>query len=289
VEEIIDYLKPRSGEIFIDATFNEGGHSKEIFKKIEPNGKILGIEWDKSVYEKAQKEFSKDLYQSNIIVVNDSYINLAEIAKENKINNVDGILFDLGMSSWHIEESGRGFSFNREEPLDMRYSSKSKITAYDVVNGYSQENLEYIIREYGDERNSRRIAKSIILKREISPIETTKGLTEAIESVVPHKMFGKKIHVATKTFQAIRIEVNQEIENLKKGLKQSIGTLGKGGRLAVISFHSLEDRVVKNQFREWKNEGMCEIVTKKPVKPKKEEVLDNPRSRSALLRVLQKY
>ncbi|MDD5696642.1 MAG: 16S rRNA (cytosine(1402)-N(4))-methyltransferase RsmH [Candidatus Pacebacteria bacterium] len=268
LKKTIEYLQIKENENFIDCTLSEGGHAKEILKRNEPKGKVLGIEIDKEVFEKIKKENIERL-----TVANDNYANLKEIVKKNNFDKISGILFDLGMSSYHIDESKRGFSFQKNEPLSMSYSG-SGLTAEEIVNRYSFENLERIIREYGEEKFARKIAQKIIEER---PIKTTFQLTEAIRKAVARQ---GKIHFATRTFQALRIEANQELENLKQALPQALEILEKGGRLVAISFHSLEDRIIKNFLKD--NE--IELLTEKPVLPDEEELQSNPRARSAKLR-----
>jgi len=275
LKQTIEYLQIRENENFIDCTLSEGGHAKEILKRNKPKGKVLGIELDKEVFEKIKKESNERL-----IVVNDNYKNLEQIVKENRFENVSGILFDLGMSSYHVDESKRGFSFRKNEPLLMNYSG-SGLTAGEIVNQYSLKDLERIIREYGEEKFARKIALKIIEER---PMETTFQLIEAIRKAIPSHYRQGKIHFATRTFQALRIETNQELENLKQALPQAMEILQKGGRLAAISFHSLEDRIIKNFFKENK----VELLTKKPVLPDEEEIRFNPRARSAKLRAVKK-
>ena len=212
---------------------------------------------------------------NRLILVNDSYTNLKKIVKKYKFGPISGILFDLGMSSWHLEESGRGFTFLKDELLDMRYSLENDLTAEEIVNNYSQEKIEKILKEYGEERFAKRIAKRIIHHR---PIKSTFQLVEIIKKAIPGKR--TKIHPATRTFQALRIAVNDELNNLEKALLQAVEVLEKGGRIIVISFHSLEDRIVKNFFKD----SNLKVLVKKPVIPSQEEVKTNRRSRSAKLR-----
>jgi len=272
-KEVLQYLDPKPNENFIDATIDGGGHTTTILGKIKPNGKVLGIELDKDICVKLSLTQTERL-----VLVNDSYVNLKEIVKKSKFTSINGILFDLGMSSWHLEESGRGFSFMRDEPLDMRYSLENNLTDEKIINNYSQEEIEKILKEYGEERFARRIAKRIIKER---PIKTTLQLVEIIKRVVPGRT---KINPATRTFQALRIAVNDELNNLRKVLPQAIKVLAPGGKIVIISFHSLEDRIVKNFFKS----SNLNILTKKPVRPSKEEIKINPRSRSAKLRAAMK-
>ncbi len=275
LKQAVEYLQIKENENFIDCTLNGGGHAKEILKRNRPEGKVLGIEIDKEVFEKIKKENIERL-----VAVNENYSNLKEIAERNRFDNVSGILFDLGMSSYHIDESERGFSFKKNEPLLMNYSG-SEPTAEEIVNQYSLKDLERIIKEYSEEKFARKIAQRIIEER---PIKTTFQLTETIRKAVPRHYQQGKIHFATRTFQALRIETNQELENLKQALPQALEILEKGGRLVAISFHSLEDRIIKNFFKE---KGL-ELLTKKPVLPDEEEIKSNPRARSAKLRAAKK-
>ena len=274
-KEVIQYLDPKPNENFIDATIDGGGHATIILEKNGPRGEVLGIEIDKQLFRSLK---TKD----RLVLVNDSYLNLKEIVERKKFRKIAGILFDLGMSSWHLEESGRGFSFLRNEPLDMRYHSQSPLTAKKIVNYYSFVEIEKILREYGQEKFSQRIAKEIIESREIQPLKTTWQLAEIVRKAVPVNYERGRINPATRAFQAIRIAVNDELNNLKKVLPQALEILDKNGRLVIISFHSLEERIVKNFFRE--NKDFLKILTKKPINPSLEEIKNNPRSRSAKLR-----
>lgn len=295
-KEVLEYLDPKANENFIDCTIGEMGHTAAILEKNEPKGKVLGIEVDYELYEKleaAETKNQKPKIKNRLILVNDSYTNLKKIVEKYKFQPVAGILFDLGMSSWHLEESGRGFTFLKDEPLDMRYNFQFPIpnfqlTAEKIVNEYSQEKIENILREYGEEMFAKRIAKKIIEERKIKPIKTTFQLVEIIKKAVPRRYQRKKIHWATRTFQALRIAVNDELNNLEKVLPQTIDILKPQGRLVIISFHSLEDRIVKNFFKEETKKSLIKILTKKPINPSQEEIKINPRSRSAKLRACQK-
>jgi 16S rRNA (cytosine1402-N4)-methyltransferase len=291
-KEVLEFLNPKPNENFVDCTINGGGHAAAILKKNGPKGRILGIEIDRELYNElnsrmAEFPISNFQFPNRLILVNDSYANLKEIVKKNNFGPVNGILFDLGMSSWHLEESGRGFTFLKDEPLDMRYNfqfpiSNFQLTAEKILNKYSQEEIERILREYGEERFSKRIAKKIIENR---PIKTTFDLVRVIRQAIPQ---GQKIHPATRTFQALRIAVNQELDSLEMALPQAEDILASGGRLAVISFHSLEDRIVKNFFKNSclpAGRANLKILTKKPIIPSKQEIKENLRSRSSKLRV----
>lgn len=279
-KEVLKYLDPKPNENFIDATIGQAGHTLAILKKNWPEGKVLGIEIDPQLYEKLQKA----KIENRLILVNDSYTNLKKIVKSYNFKRVSGILFDLGLSSWHLEESKRGFSFLRPEILDMRYNLKLQLTAQKIVNYSSLFDLEKILKEYGEEKYAKRISKEILKERKIKPIKTTFQLVEIIKKAVPRRYLHQKLHFATKTFQALRIAVNDELNNLKKALPQAWEVLRPKGRLVVISFHSLEDRIVKNFFKNLAKEGKLQILTKKPIRPSQEEIKLNPRSRSAKLR-----
>ncbi len=284
-KEVIEYLKPKPNENFIDCTVGEGGHTTSILERNGPKGKVLGIELDPGMYQQLKQTA---VVPNRLILINDSYTNLKEIVKECEFKPIQGILFDLGMSSWHLEKSKKGFSFLRNEPLDMRYDSKNQndLTAYKIINEYSQEEIEKILSEYGEERFSKQIARGIVRIRKIRPIKTTFDLVGIIKRAIPYRYLHQKIHFATRTFQALRIAVNNELESLKEGLSQSLEVLEVGGKLVVISFHSLEDRIVKRFFKE-KNSSL-EVLTKKPITPSEIEIKINPRSRSAKLRAATK-
>jgi len=291
IKEVLKYLNVGPNKNFIDATIGEGGHALAILEKSRPNGKVLGIDWDPEQIKNCKVRTQK--FKERIILVHGSYGNLKKILEKVRFGPVHGILLDLGMSSWHIERSGRGFTFRKNEPLDMRYNSdverKEKnndyLTAQEIINRYSENEIEKILKEYGEERFARRIAKRIVTERKRRPIKSTIDLVEIIKKAVPPAYRRKRIHYATRTFQALRIAVNNELDNLKKVLPQAVKTLEKGGRLVVISFHSLEDRIVKRFFRECDE---IKILTKKVVIPSKEEIKNNPRSRSAKLRAGEK-
>ena len=283
-KEVLKYLKPESNENFIDATLGEAGHSLSILEKNRPKGKVLGIELSRTLYQNLLK-----INIARLILANDSFINLRRIAEEKNFKGISGVLLDLGLSSWHLKESKKGFSFLKDEGLDMRYNdSFTETTAEEIINEWSEEEIVNILREYGEERFARRIARGIIKERKLKPIKTTFGLVKIIERAVPPWYRYKKLHLATKTFQALRIAVNDELNNLKKVLPQTIEILEKRGRIVVISFHSLEDRIVKNFFRDNFKKGSIKILTKKPIKPGEEEIIQNPSSRSAKLRAAVK-
>ncbi|MDO8601323.1 MAG: 16S rRNA (cytosine(1402)-N(4))-methyltransferase RsmH [bacterium] len=279
-KEVIDYLDPKPNENFIDCTVNGGGHTLAILERNGPKGKVLGIDADAEIIKNLAS-------QKRLIPVCDNFANLDEIAKREKFSSVSGILIDLGFSSWHLEESGRGFSFQKQEPLDMRYNSENQLTAGKILNFWSAPEIEKILTEYGEEKFAREIAREIISSRQIAPIQNTFQLVAIIKKAVPGWYQRQKIHPATRTFQALRIAVNDELNNLQIVLPKALEILKKGGRLVVISFHSLEDRIVKNFLREKAKENLINILTKKPVEATFQEIQANPRSRSAKLRAAQ--
>ena len=285
LQEVMHYLEPKPGQKFIDATFGAGGHSLAILEAVGINGKVFGIEWNEELYEAAHGRFGGI---KRLVLVNDNYRNLKRVAEEKGFIDADAILMDLGFSSWHIEQSGRGFSFQKDEPLDMRYSEKESLTAAEIVNQWPPQMLEKILKEYGEERFAEKISEAVVEARKEKPIVDTFKLVEVIKEAVPGWYSKGRLNPATKTFQALRIAVNRELENLKEGLSQAPEVLRSGGRLAVISFHSLEDRMVKNAFRDFEKNGIGRVITKKPVRPSKEEISLNPKSRSAKMRVFQK-
>ncbi|MEM1563166.1 MAG: 16S rRNA (cytosine(1402)-N(4))-methyltransferase RsmH [Candidatus Bathyarchaeia archaeon] len=284
-EEVIRFLDPKPNENFIDCTVGEGGHALALLERSKPSGKVLGIDADPIILERLKRKVEAADYEKRLILVCDNFANLSEIVEKYSFKRVSGILFDLGLSSWHLEESGRGFSFLRNEPLDMRYNPENPLTAEAIVNFWSLRDIWTILRVYGQERFARRIAEEIVRSR---PLKTTVDLVMAVERATPSWYHRGRIHFATKTFQALRIAVNNELENFEKALPQALNIMNEGGRLVVISFHSLEDRIVKNFLREKAKEGLVKILTKKPVRPTMKEVAENPRARSARLRAALK-
>ncbi len=281
-KEVLQYLNPRPNENFIDGTIGNAGHANLILEKTAPFGKLVGIDEDAQQIVHARRATEK--FNERIILVNDSYANIQEIVGRVRVQPVHGILLDLGYSSWHVDESGKGFSFQKNEPLDMRYG-KGELTAEKIINEWPERELEKVIREYGEERFSKKIAQSIVRQRKIQKIQSTLELVKILEDAVGNKYRGERIHYATRTFQALRIAVNGELDNLQQFLPQAIEILAQGGRLGIISFHSLEDRIVKNFF---KNQQNIQILTNKPVIASDEEIASNPRARSAKLRAIQK-
>ena len=299
LEECISGLNIKKDGIYVDGTLGGAGHSKEILKRLSNNGLLIGIDRDEEAL-KAAKDNLKEF--QNVIYVHNNHDNIKEILEELKIDKVDGILLDLGVSSYQLDERNRGFSYLGENELDMRMDKSQKLTAKDVVNKYKEEDLANVIYEYGEERFSRQIARNICEQRKQKKIETTKELVDIIENSIP-KRFQNDGHPAKRTFQAIRIEVNNEIKPLYNTVLNSIDCLKTGGRLVIITFHSLEDRAVKNAYIEAKGKCTCpkdlpycvcgakslgEIITKKPITATDEEIEENSRSKSAKLRIFER-
>ncbi|MFH1162265.1 MAG: 16S rRNA (cytosine(1402)-N(4))-methyltransferase RsmH [Candidatus Jorgensenbacteria bacterium] len=300
LEEVIRVMEPKPGDFIIDGTLGGGGHARELAKRIGPSGMLLGIDWDADAVRRA-KETLSTLTIKRLAIVQGNYAELSAVLAKEKLPKADSLLLDLGLSSDQLADSGRGFSFEGDEPLDMRYDPKSgNPSAAEVVNGTREEELADIIFRYGEERNARRIAKAIVAARRKEKILRTPDLIRVIESVVPRPSFAKlppspklrrtgrtgkgKFHPATKTFMALRIFVNREFENLETILEKLPAVVRRGGRAAIITFHSLEDRIVKKCFQELVKSGKATLLNKKPIIPTREEIFKNPRSRSAKLR-----
>ena len=289
LHEVIDGLDLKPGDIFVDGTLGGGGHSEEVLKRFGNRVKIIGIDLDSDAVRRSEERLGQS--QGDIKFIEGSFRNLNAILDSLNIKGVDKILLDLGLSSNQFEESGRGFSFQKNEPLIMSFKKDLKeadLTAKEILNTWDLENIITIIKSYGEEKFAWKIAKAIVERREVKPIETTFDLVEIIKSATPKFYHHRKIHPTTKTFQALRITVNDEIESLKEGIRKGFEILNNGGRLAVISFHSLEDRVVKQFFKEKGTEGQAKILTKRPIIPSDEEIGQNPRSRSSKLRIIEK-
>lgn len=285
-KEVLQYLDPKPNENFIDCTIGEAGHTLAILEKTSPEGKALGIDFDPKILKSLESRILNLELRKRLILVCDNFANLKEIIERKKFRPVHGILFDLGMSSWHLEESGRGFSFLRNEPLDMRYNPQGPLTAGKIINYWSGSEIEKVLRECGEERFAKQISRKIIETRKRRPIKSTFQLVEVIRKAAPGKYRAGRIHFATRTFLALRIAVNDELGNLKRVLPQTLRVLEPGGKLCIISFHSLEDRIVKNFLKD--NEGFFRALTKKPLTPSEAEIKINPRSRSAKLRAAVK-
>ncbi|TSD02853.1 MAG: 16S rRNA (cytosine1402-N4)-methyltransferase [Parcubacteria group bacterium Athens0714_16] len=293
LKETIDGLNLKKGNTILDATLGEGGHSFEICRNLNGDAHIIGIEADTDAIEKAKEKFFSDdiVKKSKFIFKEGNFRNLEQTLDELGVEKIEGALFDLGIRSANLEESKRGFTFQKDEPLIMTLSKQSTsepFTAEEIVNEWEEENIKDILEGYGEERFAKQIAKNIVLRRKIKPIKTTFELVDVISEVIPKRYKGGKTHFATKTFQAIRITVNDEIGALKDGIAKAFDKLNKGGRMVVISFHSLEDRIVKRFFKEKALEKKGILITKKPITPSDEEISKNPRSRSGKLRIIQK-
>jgi len=286
-KEVIESLSPEQNENFVDCTIGEGGHSEEIIKYIGPDGKILGIDLDP--HQISASQWLQAQFKERIILANDSYTHLKEIIERKNFGPVDGILLDLGMSSAQLEGTHKGFSFQVDQGLDMRYNDEvGHLTAEKIVNEWPEEKIKQMLEDYGEENFSKKIAKNIVEQRKLGRIKTTFQLIEIIKDATPAPYWRGKLHYATRTFQALRIAVNDELENIKMILPQAVSILAPGGRLAVISFHSLEDRIVKNFFAKEAKNGTIKLLNKKPITAVARELKENPRSRSAKLRAVIK-
>lgn len=284
--EVSELLITDKGGIYVDATIGMGGHSKKLFENLNPDAKIIGIDWDPEMLNIAKNNLEQ--YSSRLITAGGNFANLDEILKKLKIPSISGLLLDLGVSSLHFNKASRGFSFKNEGPLDMRINPANPLTAYTIVNSWPYEQIEHLIRICG-EKYSHKITRAIIDAREKTEIKTTTQLAEIISKTIPFKTQLKRAsHPATKTFLALRVAVNYEFDNLTKVLQKAITILAPGGRIAVITFHSLEDRIVKETFKFMAKMGGWKLITKKPLSPKQEEVEQNPGARSSKLRVIEK-
>jgi len=296
LDEVIAGLQARRGGYFVDCTVGLGGHAAAILEIISPSGKLLGIDADPEAIKISQDKLSD--YGEAVTLVNDNFVNLEAIYRRYHFHPVDGILFDLGVSSLQLDTAERGFSFHLDAPLNMRFDSEPGLTASDIVNSFSEQELAKLIEKYGEERHSRRIARHIVQNR---PIATTVELAHLVEQALGGKR--AKIHPATRTFMALRIAVNNELQNLELALKQTIDLLRPGGRLTVISYHSLEDRIVKQFMRDAASSCLCppgtvicrcghtptlKLISRKVIKPTSLEIESNPRSRSAKLRIAER-
>ena len=286
LKEVVNQLQPRSGSLYVDCTVGGGGHAREILRACGPAGQLIGLDWDEEAIAAAREKLSE--FGARVQLVRANFVELDRVLMSLGMTAVDGVVFDLGVSSRQFDEPTRGFSFQREGPLDMRMSRQLGATARDVLRTASVEELARIFRVYGEERRARAIAREIDRARVRQPIETTTQLARLVERVLGPKR--SATHPATRVFQALRIYVNNELENLRRGLEVATRSLKSGGRVAVISFHSLEDRIVKWFFIEQSRSETptLRIVTRKPITPTDEEISENPRARSAKLRVAEK-
>jgi len=300
--EVLFYLNCEPGKIYVDGTLGGGGHSKAILKKIVPDGLLIGIDQDRDAIENAQNIFER--YAANIRIFHGNFVRLPDYLLQLNIDAVDGILLDLGVSLHQLESSGRGFSFKRDEPLDMRMDITSGSKAADIVNKMEEEGLRKIFQTYGEERRARQIARKIVAVRKQQPIRSSKRLADIVCSAVPPKAsFSQKIHPATRVFMALRIAVNRELEMLESFLDKAVDCLNPKGRLCVLSFHSLEDRMVKHRMKNWEKVCVCppnfpkcvcsqqqrvHVLSKKVIRPSTDEIAMNPMARSTRLRVVEK-
>lgn len=300
LNECIENLNIKSSGIYVDGTLGGGGHSYEILKRLNNTGKLIGIDRDTEALSAAKIKLNEF---NNLYTVHDNHANIMNILKDLNISGVDGILLDLGVSSYQLDEADRGFSYMHDAKLDMRMNREDSLLAYDVVNKYSEDELARIFFDYGEERYSKSIARKICEKRKEKNIETTLELVDIIKSAMPTKALKEKQHPAKRVFQAIRIEVNEELTKLKQAVIDSIMSLNDGGRLAIITFHSLEDKIVKHTYEEMEGRCTCpksfpvcvcnfksygNIVNKKPIVSKDKELEENARARSAKLRVFER-
>lgn len=301
IENVLRFLITDPRGVYVDGTLGEGGHSRAILERISERGRLIGIERDEEQLKIAERRLMD--FSQNTTLVHGNFADMDTIIEQMGIESVDGILLDLGISSHQIEKSGRGFSFMRDEPLDMRMDTKQGRTAYNLINRATYEELRDIIREFGEERMAGKIARKIIKQREKCPISSSKELAEIVRSVVKSSGRRETKDPATRTFQAIRIAINREIENLKIFLSKVPALIKKGGRLVILSYHSLEDRVVKHTFKEWEKGCICpphfpvcrcgkeptfRILTKRGLRPSQDEIMANPRARSSILRAVER-
>ena len=301
LEETVNGLNIRPDGIYVDGTLGGGGHSYEVCKRLGQSGSIVGIDQDEAAIEAAGIRL-KD-FGEKVTIVRSNYCDMKSRLHELGIDKVDGIMLDLGVSSYQLDTAERGFSYREDAPLDMRMDRRQEMTAKDIVNTYSEMDLFRVIRDYGEDKFAKNIAKHIVMARAEKPIETTGELTEIIRHSIPMKYQKKSGHPAKRTFQAIRIELNKELDVLRNSLDEMIEILNPGGRLCIITFHSLEDRIVKSAFK--KNEDPCvcpshfpvcvcgnvskgRVITRKPILPSEEEMEENSRSKSAKLRIFER-
>lgn len=300
-DEAVENLVVARDGIYVDATLGLGGHSRSILDYTEGRCRVIGLDVDESAIDIAAETLST--YNGRVIIRNSNFSDIDRVLNELNIESVNGIIADLGMSTYQIESSERGFSFSRDEPLDMRMDARLRFTAYDLVNEMSSDEIARVIRRYGEEKWARRIAQRIVSKRADKPISTSGELASLISEAIPRKFHPRKIHPATRSFQALRIAVNNELENIQEFINKSVMLLNEGGRLVIISFHSLEDRIVKNAFQRLSSPCVCppdmprcgcgkksvlKVLTRSPIVPGSEEIMDNPRSRSAKMRVAER-
>ncbi len=301
LKETVDNLNIRPDGIYVDGTLGGGGHAYEVCRRLGKEGRFIGIDQDGEAIGAASKRLEE--FGSRVSIVRSNYVDFQAVLDRLSIKRVDGIMLDLGVSSYQLDEAKRGFTYREDAPLDMRMDQRQNKTAKDIVNGYSEQELYRMIRDYGEDRFAKNIAKHIVAARKEKEIETTGELVEIIKAAIPMRVRAAKGHPAKQTFQAIRIELNRELDVLRESLDGMIERLNPNGRLCIITFHSLEDRIVKNSFRKNENPCICPpdfpvcvcgrvskgtVITKKPILPGPDEMEDNPRSKSAKLRVFQR-
>ena len=281
--ETLDWLQPRGGGIYVDATLGLGGHAEALLERTAPTGRVIGCEWDAEALASAKERLAG--FGERLIVVHASYADLAVELEQLGVGRIDGLIADLGVSSLQLVQADRGFSFRVDRPLDMRMDLRRKTTAAELVAGLSEEQLADIFYHYGEERQARRIARFLVQARQEEPVASTGRLAAIVAAAVPVKYHPPRVHVATKVFQALRIAVNGELDNLNTLLQMAPDLLAPGGRISIITFHSLEDRIVKQAFGQ---HAGYKVLTKKPIEPSVEEIQRNPRARSAKLRVAER-
>lgn len=286
LNEVIEYLRPERGNIVVDGTIGLGGHAEVLVKLIGPKGRLIGIDRDAQALALARENLSA--YQGQCDLVHENYSNIDKVLAKLNIEEVDRILLDLGLSSFQLNDAQRGFSFRAEGPLDMRMDQDSYISAFDLVNSLSEKEISAILKDFGQERWHYRIARYVVQRRSEKPIETTKELSDIILRAMPRHSRREKIHPATRAFQAFRIAVNRELEGLEEALDKCFDVLKTGGRIGVIAFHSLEDRIVKQKFRSLAKSGEINLIVKKPLRPSEGEAKFNSRARSARLRIAER-
>jgi 16S rRNA (cytosine1402-N4)-methyltransferase len=286
--EVLEYLKLAPGQTIVDATLGTGGHALEILKRITPGGRLIGIDRDEDSLAICRQRLSQ--FQSSFELVHANFMDLDQVLEKLGIEKIDGIIFDLGISSYQLKDAERGFSFQEEGPLDMRLDRTSYISAYDLVNNLNENEISHLLWTFGQERWHNRIAHLLIEERRNEPIATTKQLANLVMRAIPHRYRKSyyRIHPATRTFQAVRIAVNRELEILENAIRKAVAILSKHARICVISFHSLEDRAIKHTFRALKADGIIDIITVKPLTPTASEVEANPSSRSSKFRVAER-
>ncbi len=301
LDETITGLNIKPDGIYVDGTLGGGGHAYEVLKRLSPKGRLIGIDQDGEALKAAGERLKE--FENQVTLVRDNYCEIERVLKDLNIEKVDGIVLDIGVSSYQLDNLERGFSYKSDAPLDMRMDTRQGLTAADVVNTYSENELFKIIKEYGEDKFAKNIAKHIVLARKDKPLETTEELSNVIKRAIPMKVQAKGGHPAKKTFQAIRIEVNRELTVLKESIDKMIEHLNSDGRICIITFHSLEDRIVKMKFRENENPCTCppdfpvcvcgkeskgRVVTRKPIIPSEEEIKVNKRAKSSKLRIFER-